>query len=79
MTKDRSGPAFPVPAELCQDLTIEEQRGMTLRDWFAGKAMTTMFYPAIMESIRTDNDLDCLKVAEFAYAMADAMLAARQQ
>ena len=53
--------------------------GMTLRDYFAAKAMTTMFYPAIMESIRTDEDLDCLKVAGFAYAMADAMLAARGQ
>ena len=32
------GPAFPVPAELCQDLTIEQQRGMTLRDYFAAHA-----------------------------------------
>jgi hypothetical protein len=32
------GPAFPVPAELCQDLTVQEQRGMTLRDWFATHA-----------------------------------------
>lgn len=52
--------------------------GMTLRDYFAAKAMTTMFYPAIMESIRTDEDLDCLKVAGFAYQMADSMLKARQ-
>ena len=52
--------------------------GMTLRDYFAAKAMTTMFYPAIMESIRTDKNLDCLKVAGFAYQMADAMLKARQ-
>lgn len=77
--KDTGGPAFPVPAELCQDLTIEEQRGLTVRDYFAAKAMTTMFYPAIMESIRTDKNLDCLKVAGFAYRMADAMLKARNQ
>ena len=52
--------------------------GMTLRDYFAATAMTTMFYPAIMESIRTDKNLDCLKVAGFAYQIADAMLKARQ-
>jgi hypothetical protein len=52
---------------------------MSLRDWFAGQAMTTMFYPAIMESIRTDVDLNCDKVAEFAYLMADAMLSQREK
>ena len=52
-------------------------RDMTLRDHFAAQAMTTMFYPAIMESIRTSEDLDCLKIAEFAYQMADAMLKER--
>jgi hypothetical protein len=38
-----------------------------------------MFYPAIMESIRTDVDLNCDKVAEFAYTMADAMLSQREK
>ena len=56
----------------------ENPQGMTLRDYFAAKALTTMFYPAIMESIRTDVDLNCDKVAEFAYDMADAMLKARE-
>ena len=70
--KDTGGPAFP-HSRLGSDAD-----GMTLRDYFAAKAMTTMFYPAIMESIRTDEDLDCLKVAGFAYQMADAMLKARQ-
>jgi hypothetical protein len=54
-------------------------RDMTLRDHFAAQAMTTMFYPAIMESIRTDEDLDCLEVAGFAYKMADAMLKERNK
>ena len=66
------GPAFP------HQSSDAIRAGMTLRDYFAAKAMTTLFYPAIMESIRTDEDLDCLKVAGFAYAMADAMLAARE-
>ena len=54
-------------------------RDKTLRDEFAGQAMTTMFYPAIMESIRTDEDVDCLKLSEFAYTMADAMLKERNK
>ena len=78
MTKDTGGPAFPTTQYASGISPSGHEQGMTLRDWFAGKAMTTMFYPAIMESIRTDNDLDCLKVAEFAYTMADAMLKARQ-
>ena len=52
-------------------------RDMTMRDYFAAQAMTTMFYPALMESIRIDEDLDCLAVAGFAYKMADAMLKER--
>ncbi len=75
--KDTGGPAFP----FIFDDAIAKQRhvymGMSLRDWFAGKAMTTMFYPAIMESIRTDKDLDCDQVAAFAYTMADALLKER--
>ena len=67
-------PAFPVGLEAFG----EDKVGMTLRDYFAAKALTTIFYPAIMESIRTDVDLNCDKVAEFAYDMADAMLKARE-
>lgn len=75
------GPAFPQVdlKDSYGTLVPDRQSGMTLRDWFAGKAMTTMFYPAIMESIRTDKDLDCDQVAAFAYMMADAMLKVRAQ
>jgi hypothetical protein len=69
-------PAFPVAFKWGDELS--QYNGMTLRDYFAAKALTTMFYPAIMESIRTNVDLDCEKVAGFAYAMADAMLKARE-
>jgi len=71
-------PAFPLHNHGAQTLGLHVT-GMTLRDYFAAKALTTMFYPAIMESIRTDEDLDCDKVAGFAYTMADAMLKARAQ
>lgn len=71
-------PAFPQERMLpCG--SHEQCEGLTMRDYFAAKAMTTMFYPAIMESIRTDKDLDCGQVAAFAYLMADAMLKVRAQ
>lgn len=66
MTKETGGPAFPVPAELCQDLTVEEQRGMTLRDYFAAKAMQEMTW------------FDKTKSAEQCYKVADAMMEARK-
>jgi hypothetical protein len=71
------GPAFPDGSQNQWGYAVNS--GMTLRDYFAAKALTTMFYPAIMESIRTDVDLDCDRVAGFAYTMADAMLKARGQ
>jgi hypothetical protein len=76
---NNGGAAFPQHGfdQVAERFT--SQGGMTLRDYFAAKALTTMFYPAIMESIRTDVDLDCDRVAGFAYTMADAMLKARGQ
>ena len=72
MTKETGGPAFPVSAELCQDLTIVEQRGMTLRDYFAAKAMQAfLMQPA---SITAPDEM----IAEAAYDTADAMLKARE-
>jgi hypothetical protein len=65
-------PAFPVPAELCQDLTVEQQRGMTLRDYFAAKAMQGML--ANQHQFVAD---DQVMYARDAYVLADAMLKAR--
>ena len=73
MTKETGGPAFPVPAELCQDLTVEEQRGMTLRDYFAAKAMQ-----GLITSLPSDSTLYDSNVAKWSYEMADAMLEARK-
>ena len=58
---------------------VELRLQMDLRDYFAARAMQSTFYPAILESIRIDQDLDCDKVAEFAYTMADAMLSEREK
>ena len=59
--------------------SVEIRLQMDLRDYFAARAMQSTFYPAILESIRIDQDLDCDKVAEFAYTMADAMLKEREK
>lgn len=71
--RDDDGPAFPVPPELCQDLTIEEQRGMTLRDYFAAKALCGYWANPEL-SFRTFDE-----AAEQMYVVADAMLRARNE
>ena len=60
MNKETGGPAFPVPQY--------GANGMTLRDYFAAKAMAA----DIATSYHSVND-----IAELAYKMADAMLEAR--
>ncbi len=64
------GPAFPI-----QDGSLLIEEGMSLRDYFAAKAMQSFMYgighkvdTELFEEISTD-----------AYRMADAMLAAREQ
>lgn len=68
MDKYTGGPAFPSPTDGMLD-----NEGMTLRDYFAAKAMQGM----LAESgggASSNEDL-----AEFAYHIADAMLKARGQ
>jgi hypothetical protein len=67
MTKDTSGPAFPAPAGVSH---ITEQ-GMTLRDYFASKAMQGDLIGGVHH-----DDFDI--TAKRAYALADAMLKARK-
>ncbi|PIK75016.1 hypothetical protein CQW31_29680 [Pseudomonas sp. 382] len=76
MSKDTGGPAFPTV-----DANREEDygsRGMTLRDYFAAKAMAALSptYWETQDEYESGKDLiKCL--AESAYEMADAMLVAR--
>jgi len=70
------GPAFPVPAELCQDLTVQEQRGMTLRDYFAAKAMQGML--SASENYQTIN-YQTIELAKYAFDVADAMIQERSK
>ena len=66
------GPAFPVPS-LVHNGHISH--GMTLRDYFAAKAMQ-----AITPSFANENILNPAEaIADKAYALADAMLKAREE
>ena len=71
MATDDGGPAFPIPHP---EMTVEGQRvdatqGMSLRDWFAGQTLSSPY---------TCESNDPAHVADWAYAVADAMLQARR-
>jgi hypothetical protein len=59
------GPAFPCHPGIENPL----YDGMTLRDYFAAKAM---------EGLVANNSTDAQEIAQAAYIIADAMLARRQ-
>ena len=69
---DTGGPAFPFNWETKGEFWA---MGMTLRDYFAAKAMHGWLstYPTDHSPVEVYED----GVAEFAYRMADAMLKAR--
>lgn len=77
--KDDGGPAFPEPglSGLPNGDFIQGREGMTLRDYFAAKAMA-----AIIGEMDFNNPdfirLGPKPVSEGAYIIADAMLAARK-
>ena len=66
------GPAFPQTEVDRDGLAVTHQTGMTLRDYFAAKAMQSM-------NGRQDYlDAPASAIALDAYALADAMLKARE-
>lgn len=66
MSKETGGTAFPLPLG---SETVEGQEGMTLRDYFAAKAMQGMLA----------NGVPSGEIPIYAYEIAEAMLAARGQ
>lgn len=82
-TKNDGGPAFPVlPPAYGENGIIPSgfpypDTGMTLRDYFAAKAMQaqqTAFW-----SMESAHGWSIQEIANESYAMADAMLKAREQ
>lgn len=74
MNPETFGPAFPCASDVNPE---GNQSGMTLRDYFAAKAVNGILSAAgdIDGAVQYDAD----RVARSAYEMADAMLTARQQ
>lgn len=68
MAKIDGGPAFPLPVTEWNP----GYAGMSLRDWFAGQALTGLFAQS-----EITNASSVHVVAQIAYGMADAMIAAR--
>ncbi len=66
------GPAFPLHNHGAQTLGLHVT-GMTLRDYFAAKAI-----PAILEQKDVHDGRELTNAAWIAYQMADAMLRARE-
>jgi hypothetical protein len=64
-------PAFPIVIDMGDG--VKYQNGMTLRDYFAAKAMQGMFCNDTSFATQWQG-----QVARDAYAMADAMLKARE-
>ena len=73
----QGGPAFPHPAGWRRDPEISD--GMSLRDYFAAKAMAAFCHGAenMGAMPREEVARQFGIVGEFAYSMADAMLKAR--
>lgn len=71
--RDDGGPAYPLPLACSPagDVEYPDQRGMSLRDFFAGQALTAVL-------ARTDLRAPWLSDAKQAYEIADAMLQARK-
>lgn len=71
-------PAFPKPKLMQQAVSFDHEDGMTLRDYFAAKAMQAILssdrYVGLIGVNRYEQ-----RTAEDAYKMADAMLKARQK
>jgi hypothetical protein len=76
---DNGGPAFPTEAyDLDRKTTVREE-GMTLRDYFAAKAMQGWLSSFSCESRHPTESGGAKYVAAASYAMADAMLAERNK
>jgi len=69
---NNGGPAFPKISQDLQYKQITSTSGMTLRDYFAAKAMQTILG-------WDDDHANWRTYAEYAYQMADAMLEAREK
>lgn len=75
MSNNNGGPAFPSANDVrIGDYGTSGHSGMTLRDYFAAKAMQS-----IIDQKDAHDGRECANAAWMAYRMADAMLAERDK
>lgn len=76
--KDRV-PAFPTAIAVSHGIVSRGPEGMELRDWFAGQALIGVM--VLRAAIRDQGfeDINQESIAEEAYELADAMMAAREK
>ena len=75
-SKELGGPAFPVHPDMAAQLGCvpsSSDAGMSLRDYFAAKAMQSLITAPNVRPMIEDGE-----VSWWAYKMADAMLKARE-
>ena len=85
-TPKDGGPAFPAHDYIVGNIQADgfqklgETRGMTLRDYFAAKAMQGFLSRKVIEfGYEPERQEHRVNLAANAYAIADAMLAAREK
>jgi hypothetical protein len=85
---DKTIPAFPQPEPIVNEFhpNYGKDRGMTLRDYFAAKALPTAVKLNTQQYNRElgkewfwDDDEDAAFAASVAYQLADAMMKERQK
>ena len=85
MSKPDGGCAFPTVIKrsksVNEPMAIREEYypGMTLRDWFAGKALPVCWVAIHKEAIGVPRTVSHTEIANEAYRMADAMIAEREK
>lgn len=67
--KNTGGPAFPKLKNVGCNMDWQSESGMTLRDYFAAKAM---------QAIISNPGMGNVNVAQMAYGIADTMLSERK-
>jgi hypothetical protein len=69
------GPAFPVSHDMALVAGLQNAYGMTLRDYFAAKAMQAI----LSEDPEYHQKYQFIDLAHFSYKCADAMLKEREE
>lgn len=88
MKRDDGGPAYPTTADTESGASYSDNHGMSLRDWFAGQALSTIlgcesFQKQLLAAAQTslvgedERDITARVMASRSYRIADAMIAER--